>query len=583
MNENFYFGRIISISIFFLSGLLTFISAFFFEHISSVFIMCYGIGWLLIASVLSILSRKKLISEISFPYIIYTISLFANIASSYVYNNFDVNLLLFSLILLSSMFFLNKRLVRHIVGTETIIIVFLYVSPFFNLEGIEIRKIWIICCVLLISAWLEFNFINFLAAQKRNSLEAEKSMDDMLRVVEMKCDDARSATKSKTSFLTNISHEIRTPISSIMGYNELILRDTKEKDIREYAEGIESTSNVLLSLINDIIDFSKIENGQMKIIPVKFQLSSVIDSMITENVPIATDKGLNFVIDANPDMPEFIYGDDVRVKQVISNLISNAIKYTDEGTVTVNFDYEQMSGRNIKLKIIVSDTGRGIKSDQMTKLYDSFDKISIVGENNGIKGNGIGLAITKRIIDMMNGSIEVESYYGHGSIFAISIPVVSLLDEKLGNYKERIDKKKNRAERTRDILVSPNSRILFVDDNTMNLRIMSLLLKGSQIKVDTAVSGMEAIKMAKENVYDIIFLDHMMPLMDGVETLERLKAEKLVSVTPVIALTANAISGARDMYLDYGFSDYLSKPVDAKVLEAIIEKWLPKSKIENAK
>lgn len=580
MNENFYYGRVISITIFFISGLLTFISAFFFHQVTIGFIITYGISWILLTVLFSVLSRKKVIDEQFFPYLISTVSIFTNIATTYVYSNFDINLLIFSLILLSCMFFLNKRLVKHIICTEGVVIIFLYFNPFFEIDGIDLRKIWIVCGVLLTCAWIEFNFINFIKAQKRNSMEAAKSMDDMLRVVEMKCDDARTATKSKTSFLSNISHEIRTPISSIMGYNELIIRDTNEKDIREYALGIESTSNVLLSLINDIIDFSKIENGQMKMLPVKFNLSSFINDMLDQNIPVANEKNLQFVIDVNKNMPEYIYGDDARIKQVISNLVSNAIKYTDEGTVTVNFDYEQMSGRNIKMKVVVSDTGRGIKSEQLAKLYDSFDRLGV--DSEGIKGNGIGLAITKRIIDMMNGSIEVESYYGHGSIFTITIPVVSLLDEKIGDYKERISKN-NSNDKSRERLVSPTSRILFVDDNTMNLRIMTLLLKGSQIIIDTAVSGMEAIKLAKENAYDIIFLDHMMPLMDGVETLEKMKAEKLISSTPVIALTANVISGAREMYLDYGFSDYLSKPVDAKQLESTIIKWLPKSKLTTQK
>lgn len=579
MTDNFYFGRIIALTIYFVEGLITCIGGLIARNVSSTFVLLNTAAWLMTLLIFKELSRKKVITNMSFPYIIYSVGFGGNIITGYIFENANINLLFFALFMLSSAFFLNRKLIAHIILVQIALFSLYYLLPLPTPEGVAINQLWLYGIIVLISGWIEYNLVDFLNSQSKKYIEAERSMDDLLRVIEMKCDEAKNATKGKITFLSNISHEIRTPINSILGFNEMIQRDCNDEKILDYSQSINNSSTELMSLVNDILDFSRIENGKMKIIPVKFELSTIIDKVLRENEKAAEDRNLHFECSVNPEMPEFIYGDDVRIKQIIDNLVSNAIKYTDNGSVSLNLYFEPMSGRDIKFKITVTDTGHGIKGKDIKNLFDSYDKIRNSSEN-GVEGNGIGLAITKRVLEMMNGTIDVESKYGHGSIFTATVPVISLMDEKIGDYKKRLDKGRNQKNKYHESFVSPNSRILFVDDNAMNLKISQLLLKETKITIDTATNGLEAIELVKKNVYDMVFLDHMMPLMDGVETLNRMKNDKYLRNTPVIALTANSVSGARDMYLDYGFSDYLSKPIDAKLLENTLIKWLPKDKVK---
>lgn len=577
MTDNFYFGRVVSLSVYFAEGFMTTIGGLIYGNFPSYIVLIYAAIWLISMVLFIEFGRKGLLNLLNFPFILYLVGFAGNVFTSIMFGDAYINLFFFTIYLLADLFFFNKRLIAHTIGVEVISFSLFYILPY-DIKGIEPETIWLYVVLLFIAGWIEVNLVDYLNAQSRKNIESERSMDDMLKVIEMKCDEARVATRGKITFISNISHEIRTPINSIMGFNEMIQRDFTDEKLLEYSQNIENSSNELLSLINDILDFSKIGNGKMKIIPVKFELSTIIEKILQENMSLAEERKLNFICTVNPKMPEYLYGDDVRIKQIIDNLVSNAIKYTDEGSVSLDIDFETMSGRDIKFKIAVTDTGHGIKVKDIKELFESYDKIRD-SSATGVEGNGIGLAITKSIIELMNGSIDVESKYGQGSIFSVVIPVVSLQDEVIGNYKDRISQSKSQKPKYHESFTSPNSRILFVDDNNMNLKISQLLLKKTGMTIDTAASGLEAIEKVKKNVYDIIFLDHMMPLMDGVETLEKLKNDKYLRDTPVIALTANTISGARDMYMDYGFSDYLSKPIDAKLLENTLIKWLPKDKV----
>lgn len=418
------------------------------------------------------------------------------------------------------------------------------------------------------------SFTKSLEFQKRKSFEQEQSLDDMLRIVSVKCDEARSATKSKSSFLSNMSHEIRTPINAILGMNELILRECDDRKIVEYAANIENSGKMLLSLVNDILDFSKIEAGKMELVNVEYQMSSVLNDIVNMIKPRADEKKLKFEIEVNKEMPNILFGDEVRIKQLIVNLLTNAVKYTDSGSVKLLVDYTTISDDCIEIYIGVKDTGRGIKDEDQKNLFESFRRVS-EKENYNIEGTGLGLSITQRILDMMGGTINVESEYGKGSLFYIRVNQKVNVNEPIGDFKKQFEKSISSKAKYKGEFTAPDAAILVVDDNIMNIEVVKGLLKNTKVKIDTATSGKACIELLKENKYDIVLLDHMMPGMDGVDTLKVIKQEKIAEDTPIVALTANAVSGAREMYFEYGFNDYLTKPISGIKLEKAIRHWLP--------
>ena len=402
--------------------------------------------------------------------------------------------------------------------------------------------------------------------------------------------EAIAAAKAKSVFLANMSHEIRTPINAILGMDTMILRESDDKDILEYAGNIQSASQTLLSLINDILDFSKIETGKLELVQGDYALSSLINDVYHMLLGKAKEKGLAFNVDSDKNLPAKLYGDEVRIRQILVNILNNAIKYTEKGSVTLNVGMSEQQNadainnnnvtgsqpaKNIIITFTISDTGIGIKSENISHLFDSFSRFD-ENKNKHIEGTGLGLAITKQLTKLMNGKINVTSKYGEGSVFEVSIPQKVVSDLKIGDISEKYntapDKKKKKASFT-----APDAKVLVVDDVKMNINVFKALLKRTKISVDSAISGPEALEMIKDNKYDIIFLDHMMPDMDGIETYKHMKEleENPNKDTTVIMLTANAIMGAKEEYLGIGFSDYLSKPVQAAKLEAMILKYLP--------
>lgn len=394
---------------------------------------------------------------------------------------------------------------------------------------------------------------------------------------ELRIEKTEAMARAKTEFIANVSHEIRTPINAILGMNEIILRESNEENIIEYSENIRSASKKLLGIINDILDFSKIESQKMEIIPMPYHLSSLVNDLHNLIAERAERKGLRLNFFVSPEMPENLFGDEMRINQIALNLLTNAVKYTQNGFVECSIGYLE-KGEDILMRVEVKDSGMGIQKDDMERLFDSFQRVD-EKRNRSIEGTGLGLSIVKQLVDLMGGELSVYSTYGVGSSFVVQIPQKVLAKEPVGDYRKRIRKQESEQVVSEGILIAPEARVLAVDDNEMNLKVLQGLIKRTRIQMDLAESGQEAINKVQQTDYDLVLLDHRMPHMDGVETLKIMKERNLLGTVPVIALTANAVSGAREMYIQNGFQDYLSKPISGDRLEELLKKWLPAEKI----
>lgn len=396
---------------------------------------------------------------------------------------------------------------------------------------------------------------------------------------------AFAASEAKSSFLSNMSHEIRTPINAILGMNEMILRECSDADIVSYAESIKTAGSTLLGLINDILDFSKIEAGKIEIIPVNYDLSSLINDLVNMIQIKTDDKGLALSLDFDKKLPKILYGDEVRIKQIITNILTNAVKYTEKGIVTFSIGFKRIEDEpdSVILLVSVKDTGIGIKPEDMKKLFAEFERIE-EERNRNVEGTGLGMAITKNLLLLMKSSLKVESIYGLGTKCSFELKQKVIKWEPLGDYEASYKAGLKERKRYKEKFTAPTAQILVVDDNQMNLMVFKKLLKQTEIKIDTAISGDEGLNLTQDNKYDIIFLDHMMPDKDGIETLGELRAQEKNpnSKTVIVCLTANAISGAREKYIGAGFDNYLTKPINPDKLEEMLLKYLPKEKVKAA-
>ncbi|MBR5088403.1 MAG: response regulator [Ruminiclostridium sp.] len=411
---------------------------------------------------------------------------------------------------------------------------------------------------------------------------------------------AERSNAAKSDFLANMSHEIRTPINAVLGMNKMIMtesirarddlptdREEARKvfsDITGYAANIDSAGNNLLCIINDILDFSKIEAGKLEIVEREYKLSSVLNDVSNTVRFRAKDKGLDFRADSDADIPDELFGDEVRIRQIMTNLLNNAVKYTDKGSVALSVfgggKQRYQAGSTVELIITVKDTGIGIKKEDIGKLFGKFERMDLE-HNSTIEGTGLGLAITHRLLTMMNGTISVDSEYGKGTVFTARIPQRIVSAAPIGNFREKFEKSVAEISADKNIFRAPDAHILVVDDTRMNLIVAVGLLKDTQIAVDTAESGAEALQMTLVRSYDAILMDQRMPEMDGVETMHKLRARgKGNDLTiPVICLTADAISGAKERYIAEGFNDYLSKPIDSEELKKMLMRFLPAEKV----
>ncbi|MCR5486758.1 MAG: response regulator [Lachnospiraceae bacterium] len=393
---------------------------------------------------------------------------------------------------------------------------------------------------------------------------------------------AIAASEAKSAFLSNISHEIRTPINAVLGMNEMILRECGDENILAYADSIRTAGNTLLGLINDVLDFSKIEAGKMEILPVDYGLSSVINDLVNMIQTRADEKGLALKLDFDPGIPNRLLGDEVRIKQAVTNILTNAVKYTDKGSVTFSIGYERLPEEpdSVMLCFAVEDTGIGIRKEDMQRLFSEFERID-EERNRYVEGTGLGMNITKSLLELMGSSLKVESTYGKGSRFHFKLKQKVLQWDPMGDYEASYRASLLERDRYQEKFTAPEARVLVIDDTSMNLMVFKSLLKKTRVKIETALSGDEGLSMACDKKYDMIFLDHMMPEKDGIETLHELQemTENPNLHTPVICLTANAISGAREKYLEEGFTDYLTKPIDSARLEDMLLTYLPEDKI----
>ncbi len=415
---------------------------------------------------------------------------------------------------------------------------------------------------------------------KENCIHYEKGM---VRELEIEKAIAEEATRAKSSFLANMSHEIRTPINAVLGMNEMILRECNDSNIITYSETIRSAGNTLLGLVNNILDFSKIEAGKMDINPVDYDLASVVNDMVNMIQTRADDKGLLLNLDFDAETPKDLYGDEIRIKQIITNILTNAVKYTEKGGITFRVGYERIADEpdNILLKVSVEDTGIGIREEDISKVFEKFGRAE-EKRNRNIEGTGLGMNITLLLLELMGSELEVESTYGAGSRFSFKLKQRVKKWDQLGDYETAYARLRGERKTYKERFCAPDAQILVIDDNPMNLVVFKSLIKATRVKVDTANDGYEGLIYAYGKKYDVIFFDHMMPGKDGIETLHEMREQTDGPNidTPAICLTANAISGAREQYIKEGFDDYLSKPVESQKLEEMLLEYLPPEKIE---
>lgn len=407
--------------------------------------------------------------------------------------------------------------------------------------------------------------------------ENRRTSLDMLKLVEMKKEEAEHMANVKSAFLANISHEIRTPINAVLGMNELILREANQKDVLDYAYNIELAGKALLSIVNDILDISKIESGKTELVSGEYNVAASIYNFIEMSRARAEKKGILLKVDIAENLPSKMYGDEMRLKQIYTNILNNAIKYTEKGEITLTLTGEEIGDDKIFTKATISDTGIGIREEDLDKIFDAFQRVD-EEKNQKIEGTGLGMSITKQLVELMGGKIYVESEYGKGSTFHVEL-VQGIVDRTpIGRIDQAVEQNREIEKHKRAVLLAPEAKLLVVDDNQMNLNVMKGLLKRTEMQVDLVLSGKEALEAVTKTSYDVILMDHMMPEMDGVEALHRLRKlkENQNPQAKVIVLTANAAIGSREEYLKMGFDDYLSKPIEAMNLEDMIKKYLPK-------
>lgn len=448
-----------------------------------------------------------------------------------------------------------------------------------NIDGTDTDRYYVVQEVVIS---LGIIFMSLIVAEIVNSLITEQNhrLLDALRKEKRSQQEAEAANMAKSSFLANMSHEIRTPINAILGMNEMILREEKDPAIRGYAGNIQASGNSLLSIVSDVLDISKIESGKLEIIPVDYEVNSLISDCCNMAAGRAKAKELELLVECADNVPMKLCGDETHIRQIIMNLLTNAVKYTEKGTVKLIVSGRFTDGGFV-LKVDVSDTGIGIAEENLPQLFTQFQRFDLQ-RNRNIEGTGLGLSIVKRLCDLMSGTITARSVLGSGSTFTVELPQKVVDSTPCGgvnlNYSAGAEHEYHHS------FEAPEARILAVDDLPVNLLVIANLLKETRIKIDTAGSGRECLDKCSQQKYDLILMDHMMPEMDGVQTFEKLHGDKSSPnfETPVIMLTANALAGMREQYMDVGFADYVSKPVRGAKLEEAIRRNLPESLIKPA-
>ncbi len=452
----------------------------------------------------------------------------------------------------------------------------------FVIQSMFLRTVLITYMVATIVLFVTFFYYE--APTYRQMLTVEKELKEAREQAELSTRLTNAANRAKSDFLANTSHEIRAPMNAILGMNEMILRESRDPTVHQASLDIRNAGNHLLSIINNILDISKIESGKMELYNTDYhlwQLLKDVEEAIFENV---NDKGLNFVLDIDKKLPEHLYGDEDHIRQVMMNLLDNAVKYTNKGKITLAIQGTALQYSRVKLKISVNDTGIGIRHEDMANLFKSFERVNL-NETQNIQGAGLGLTLVRYLVELMGGKIEAKSEYGKGSTFSFEITQQLSQDGFQGSIMEYEEMLQNAPELPAGNLpeddrpfTCPNAKILVVDDTPVNLVVARGMLKETQAQVYTCESGEECLSLIQDNHYDIIFLDHMMPGLDGIETLKRAHdIDGPSRLSKYIALTAHSGSGLREEYISYGFNDYLPKPMKSDALKKILARYLPEN------
>lgn len=490
---------------------------------------------------------------------------------------FPITMTAFVIPVLMSVVFGNNRMTAATAASCSVCVILTGIWR--NIDGTDTDRYYVVQEVVIS---LGIIFVSLIVAEIVNSLITEQNhrLLDALRKEKRSQQEAEAANMAKSSFLANMSHEIRTPINAILGMNEMILREEKDPAIRGYAGNIQASGNSLLSIVSDVLDISKIESGKLEIIPVDYEVNSLISDCCNMAAGRAKAKELELLVECADNVPMKLCGDETHIRQIIMNLLTNAVKYTEKGTVKLIVSGRFTDGGFV-LKVDVSDTGIGIAEENLPQLFTQFQRFDLQ-RNRNIEGTGLGLSIVKRLCDLMSGTITARSVLGSGSTFTVELPQKVVDSTPCGgvnlNYSAGAEHEYHHS------FEAPEARILAVDDLPVNLLVIANLLKETRIKIDTAGSGRECLDKCSQQKYDLILMDHMMPEMDGVQTFEKLHGDKSSPnfETPVIMLTANALAGMREQYMDVGFADYVSKPVRGAKLEEAIRRNLPESLIKPA-
>ncbi len=498
-------------------------------------------------------SSKKLMRYV---YFLIVCSTFVSVYGGYYFGLCDANMALLTYSTLDAHTMGNQFTLTTVATTPLQLLVY-YIVP---------RCLIYIACSAVCRSL--YNILSNSKEKARLSDELKKAKEE----AEKAKDEAEAANRAKSMFLAKISHEIRTPVNAILGMNEMIFRESDDPQIRHYAHDAKDSSLAMLNIINDLLDTTKLEAGMMELTPVNYHMGSLLNDVYNMIHVKAKEKGLELLFEISPSLPSEYFGDDIRLRQILVNLLTNGVKYTNSGTVTLRLTGTLEQG-HARLNFCVKDTGIGIHAEDIDKIYDAFRRFDL-SQNRNVEGTGLGMNIVQQILKLMNSTLEIKSTPGIGSEFSFSLlqPVVNTIPlEDFRQIRTNTD-----WEQPYQIhYTAPGAKVLVVDDNQINLNVFCNLLKQSQVQVTTATSGKACLKLLEHGSYDLIFLDHMMPEMDGIDTFRSIKRKHLATTTPIIMLTANAVVGSKERYLQEGFHDFLSKPILPDKLEQMLLNHLP--------